>query len=182
MKQLKKIGVVAALVFASVGFTSFSANAAVIMQDVFIDIDRADTGNAWGIILADSGLFGTIQYDPTKVVIGGTITPEDDRFYTFSFALAGLAFTAMDDWDFGFGGPLAYTDPADFFSGVTGIDFQAADYMYSINGANFNADDGDTHVVSGLLTFGQTQLVSEPSVLIMMLGGLVLITRRKFTA
>ncbi|MFQ3198534.1 MAG: hypothetical protein ACJAUL_002878 [Paraglaciecola sp.] len=62
------------------------------------------------------------QYDPAKVVIGGLISPEDDPFYTFT--LASLAFSVMDNIDFGDGGPIAYTvDPADFCSGVAGIDF-----------------------------------------------------------
>ncbi|MFQ3198533.1 MAG: hypothetical protein ACI81A_002258 [Paraglaciecola sp.] len=54
--------------------------------------------------------------------------------------------------------------------------------MYDIVDAEFYAEDGSHNVVTGLLTFGETTLVSEPSILIMMLGGLVLITPRKFAS
>lgn len=186
MKNLKKIGVVAAFIFASFGFTSLTANAAVIHQDVFIDIDFAEEGNVWEITEADSGLFGTLRYSPGLVEIGGIITPEDDPYFTFSFSLAGLAFSAMDDFDFGSFAPLATVDVLDFFSGVNSLDFLSVDPFILItpDGLDtvFVANDAQGSYVTGLLSFGEITLVSEPSMLILMLGGLVLVARRKFTA
>jgi hypothetical protein len=184
MKYLKNVLVVASLAVSSLLFTSFSANAVLITQNIYIDIDTADAGNAWGISLADSGLFGTIQYDPTKVVGGGIITPEDDPSYSFSLALGGLALSMFDDVDFGFGGPIALTDPLNAFAGIQGLlfNFDNGVEFASIVFDYFDAFDGQFNEVSGVLIFGDTTLVPEPSMLLLVLGGLAFVARRRFVA
>lgn len=186
MKYLKNVLVVASLAVSSLLFTSFSANAVLITQEVFIDIDNADVGNIWGIDIADSGLFGTIQYDPTKVGIGGIITPDDDSSFSFTFTLAGMALSIFDDIDidFGFGGPLAFVDPLNAFSGIQGIDFlsdNGLEYI-SIGFDYLDAFDAQGNAVSGELRFGDTTLVPEPAMFLLVLGGMVFAARRRFTA
>jgi hypothetical protein len=193
MKYLKNVLIAASLAVSSLAFTSFSANAVLITQEVFIDLDTADAGNIWGITLADSGLFGTIQYDPTKVVDDGLgiVTPGSDPFYSFSFALGGLALSIFDDVGFGTSDdtPWSFVDPLNFFSGISSMDFIFFDGDGSIGGNVFDLVDwsqfdqtGDVFVVNGTLRFGDTTLVPEPSMLLLVLGGLAFAARRRFVA
>lgn len=184
MKYLQKVIFAASLAVTSLAFTSFSANAVLITQNIYIDVDTADAGNVWGISLADSGLFGTIQYDPTKVVAGGIITPEDDPSYSFSLALGGLALSMFDDVDFGFGGPIALTNPLDALAGIdalffnfdNGLEFGQIAFDY------FEAVDGQFNLVSGALRFGDTTFIPEPSMLLLVLGGIAFAARRRVVA
>ena len=171
MKYLKKILLAATLAVASLGFTSFSANAVLITQDinvtepgseftlgtVSIEIPGTELGNglvsAFGYV--ELNLFGVTTFD---VFDFEAIVDGDNVF-------AGIEFLAFDVTEDGF----------DEWSYQLLIDaFAPAGNFLDIFDAN-----GDPVFFTGNLELGRATFVSEPSVLALFAVALIAMGARR---
>ena len=161
---------------------SFSSQAALITQQVFIDITDAEAGNSFSVTAADSGLFGTIQYDSDKV-FGSTVSAGDDPLFSFSFNLKGFAVThLLDTFQALLSADLVSANPMSGISGLnSSLEFGVASFA-SITGNLIDVDDDNGFAFSGMLEFGPPRVasqVSEPSIAVLLLSGLLLMARRR---
>ncbi|MCC2614763.1 PEP-CTERM sorting domain-containing protein [Aestuariibacter halophilus] len=187
MKLLKSLAQATVLLSALMA-TSFSANAVLITQDITIDLLSADAGNAFGVSMADSGsLFGTIQYESDNVSVGLVDSMLDSSF-AFEITFGNLSLTQDDD---AFAGLFAVTatlfDDLDPMSGINGFYTSFTDVFSQnvfdgiVNGDYVYISDLQGLAFEGFLSFSapQSTAVSEPSMLALLLGGLVLVARRR---
>ena len=180
MKYLKKV-----LLASSLLLSAFAANAALITQDIFIEVDEF---LSVGFTSADNGLFGSIQYESDDVV--GGIATTDLSALTFTIDFAGLFLQETDDDFFGdpFLGPFAETDPFAPESGANALttSFSGADFFGFVAGTDVTFEIGDPfgqsfEVLVGTLSFSDpiTGQVSEPSVLALFSVALLMLVRRR---
>lgn len=193
MKYLKKVLLATTLVASSLGM-SMSANAgAIIQQDIIADIFFAHPDNTLGMVEGVDQVLGYIKYNTDHVEDGGTgflLQDSSDLELEVNFGFA--SFTLADGAYFQDGSFFAALNPADPFAGLEDLAelFFDIDYDISLNvGAldnSFLAFDlfgvgaqGEFADVEGTTRFGDVTYVPEPSVLALMLGGLVLVARRR---
>lgn len=181
MKYIKQVMLAATMLVTTLGFASFTANAnPIVVQDIYIDVF---TDGGFGVDLGPGQLFGTVQYHVDNVVGGGIVTGGDDTYFQFDLALGSLAVSEMDDFDYGFGGPFATTDPVFTDAGLTGLFtfFDMQDVFGEIAGTSAFFMDVTGAFFEGEISFGQPSYISEPSILVLFMAGLVLVARRRFT-
>jgi hypothetical protein len=192
MKYLKNVLLAAGMVATTMGM-SFSANAVLIQQDIYLDVDvtngeYSDDTN-FGISETLSQLIGSISYYTQDADIFGEIGL-DDISVTFNLGLLTLT---QDDALLGGPAPIVLSaNPKvdgienfimDFDFMFNGVDF-ALTTVADINfGGAFWLDDisdisNPISVVYGTTRLGSVN-VSEPSALILMLAGVGFLVRRR---
>jgi len=194
MKYLKNVLLAASLVVTTMGM-SLSANAALIQQDIFLDVDVAagdflfdDVGH--GLTDTLGQLLGSIMYNTDDANGLGEIAAADTSIV---FSIGGVTLTEADLL-FGGSDPILLAANAE----VDGILNMILDFDFLLNGfevevsATADTDFGGLFLlfddvglaVSGETRLGQVNLVavSEPSALILMLAGFGFLVRRKIAA
>ena len=194
MKYLKNVLLAASLVVTTMGM-SLSANAALIQQDIFLDVDVAagdslfdDVGH--GLTDTLNQLLGSIMYNTDDANGIGEIAAADTSIV---FSIGGVTLTEADLL-LGGSDPIFLAANAE----VDGILNMVLEFEFLLNGfdvaitAIADTDFGGLFIlddVFGLAVSGETRLgqvnqvaVSEPSALILMLAGFGFLVRRKIAA
>jgi hypothetical protein len=194
MKYLKNVLLAASLVVTTMGM-SLSANAALIQQDIFLDVDVAagdslfdDVGH--GLTDTLDQLLGSIMYNTDDANGLGEIAAADTSIV---FSIGGVTLTEADLL-FGGSDPILLAANAE----VDGILNMTLEFEFLLNGFDIaitaiaDTDFGGLFLLDdpfGLAVSGETRLgqvnqvaVSEPSALILMLAGFGFLVRRKIAA
>jgi len=171
------------LLIFSILFLSINVKAAIIVQDIFIDIDIADAGNSFDIELTDSGLFGALTFDSEAVDFGYT-APDLDPLFSFTLSLKDLLISSADDTDPDIS-PEGITDEFAPMDGIIALYsfFETSTAFGSIIDREFEVMDNNGLMVTGMLTFGAPTTVDvdvpAPATVLLMLLPLGFIIRKK---
>jgi hypothetical protein len=189
MKYLKNVLLAAGLVATTMGM-SLSANAALIQQEIYVDVVEESFDDSFGITQSLNQLMGSVTYNTNDADSYGEIALDK---ISLIFNLGSLTFTEDDLLAGGSPPILLSADPeADgilsfifdlFFT------FDSADYsVLAIADTDFGGEFLLVNETTGSYdVFGETRLgaavdVSEPSALILMLAGFGFLARRKLLA
>ncbi len=194
MTYLKKVLMATTLVASTLGM-SLTANAgAIIQQNIIADIEFAHPDNSLGMVEGMDQVLGYIKYNTDHVDVAGFLL-QDSADLEMDLWFGGVNFTLADGVFFQDGSFFAALNPADPFAGLEDLAEQFIDVDYDIflnvglldnSFAAFDVfgigQQGDFADVLGTTRFGEVTYVPEPSALALLLGGLVLVARRKVAA
>lgn len=196
MKYLKKVLLAATLVASTLGMSLSAQAGPIIQQDIIFDIDFADPTNTLGLVEGMGQVVGSITYhtSPSHVESTGDLKT-DSQYLSVSLMLGSWSLSLADSDQMMLGGPiLAALDPLMPSFGLLYYE----DYFYSPDFATaemslvmsvealfaggpgfFDFIEVSSSGAFGTAYFGDVTYVPEPSVLALLLGGLVLVARRR---
>lgn len=154
-----------------------TANAGIWTQDIFLSVEDAVAGNAYGYEVGDSELIGSLWWESDT--LDGFGTPADDG-YGFSLNLGGVLFSEADDPEFPFA-PFFVEDNA-----AIALDILALNGAFEVEMFELGMDillgayDDIGYAFGGLVELGDayTASVPVPATLGLILLSFVLLRRR----